>query len=102
MTKSSTVAWRLLCCLLMASASAHRHMMQQEPIVPETGMPDPSNTPTDLEPTQEGLGVEDDPFRIDPTPGPIEIDPTQMGRRNGFYRCGCLQAGASQFNFTQL
>jgi hypothetical protein len=67
------VAAMLLGCFLV-SASAHRHLMQ-EPTEPTAAGTDPAI-------------AGDDEFRVDPTPGPIDADPSQMGRRNGFYRCG--------------
>jgi hypothetical protein len=92
MARPVTTAWLLLACLLVASTTAQ---VQEEanvgatagPDVQQTGAADPStqvatDQPTDGTPAQEA----DDEFRIDPTPGPIDVDPSQMGRRNGFYR----------------
>lgn len=112
MIKRSTSAFLILGCLLV-SASAHRHVLQDEQptsdpaaaVTPAVEVPqtdsisakidptavtedvttDPAAPAADIDPAAV-VDAEKDPYRIDPTPGPTSADPAQMGKRNGFYR----------------
>lgn len=101
MARGVAIAWLLLGCLLVVATTAQRHMMQEEPDVVATAASDVQQTETadpstlfGSDPIQAGQ-VEADEFRIDPTPGPIDVDPSQMGRRNGFYRQATSQISGS-------
>lgn len=86
MSNKIIVAAMLLGCLLV-SASAHphhRHILQEDPLAAVDAS---LTTPT----APVTIAAAEDEFRIDPTPGPIEFDPVQAGRRNGFYRYGIYQ-----------
>jgi hypothetical protein len=75
MAPARTSPGTLLVLLLVAplAVSAHRHLHD-----------DDGTTDTASAVTQAALGA---PAEFDPTPGPLNFDPAQAGKRNGFYRC---------------
>lgn len=85
--KGSTLAFLAMFGCLVLAAQAHRHILQEQP----EGVPLTTEVPSE----DPDRSLPDD-FPTSRMPGPIEADPAQQGRRNGFYRCSSRVPSAAE------